>query len=165
MRTGLPAPCRARVGWRRKGIYLFLQLGESPCPPLARGCPPGARAPPSSVGTTHSGQARLWQLSVLVIIPWEQACFLFQGRLGGGRGEGRLRGADTGDGSAPPNDGMRMCPPDISLIQHKAAFTPQPVCPGSNTQVLGKGKGGGGGQNCLTPPRKVSRFSLTCLEQ
>lgn len=106
----------AQWAGRGRGIHPFLRL--------ARGCPPGARAPPSSVGTTHSGQARLWQLSLLVIIPWEQACFLFQGRLGGGRGEGRLRGADTGNGSAPPDDGTRMCPPGISLNQHKAPLNP-----------------------------------------
>lgn len=35
-----------------------------------RCCPPQTGAPPRSTATTHSSQIGLWQLSILVIIPW-----------------------------------------------------------------------------------------------
>lgn len=52
--------------------------GELLQPPSC--CPPQAGAPPSNSATTHSVQIGLWRLSLLVIIPWERTCFLFQGR-------------------------------------------------------------------------------------
>lgn len=53
-----------------EGVPLATQLLPTP-----------GRCPSQQPGDhTHRGQAELWQLSLLVIIPWEQTCFLFQGR-------------------------------------------------------------------------------------
>lgn len=77
-----------------------------------------AAAHPSSPATTHRGQAELWQLSLLVIIPWEQTCFLFQGRP-----RERARGERRGEAGVKqhwrevgfPDDDLRIPAQDISI--------------------------------------------------
>lgn len=163
MRTGLHPPAERAAGGQRKGAPP-LPTGGRVIPPLAGPWLPTQGTCPSQQRGDHT---RRPSRALAALPPGNYT--LGTGLLplpgeAGGRARGDSEGQTPGDGSAPPDDGTHMCPQDITLNQHKAAFTPQPVCPGSNIQVLGKDKGVGDDQNCLALPRKVESIQLTCPE-
>ena len=148
------------AGWQRRFAPLLVWEAVTLAGPwLPR---PGRCPHPASSATTHSGQAGLWQLSLLVITPWEQTCFLSQGGLGEGKGmEGKERKtlSNTGGRSALPGDCLgtptqgQPSSPIHGSIDSKACDS------SSETSLLGRGGEGGGNRNLLTPPGKMSRFS------
>lgn len=75
---------------------------------------------PHTAAQSHCG---LWQLSLLVIIPWEQTCFLFQGRPGERARRARKR------------RGRHSATLEAKLLFHRMtwAFIPKPADTNSKT--------------------------------
>lgn len=81
---GASSPAKQEARWQRKSALTTScgrreSYSSHPAAAHPSQMPLPAALRPHTAAKSHCG---LWQLSLLVIIPWEQTCFLFQGRPG-----------------------------------------------------------------------------------